>query len=62
MHLHNFLPVGAGGDIVYTDFPLHHSAKVKQPSSDNASLKISSGKGFITMLATKLLMVILIIR
>ena len=64
MHLHNFLLIGAHGDVVYTDSPrrpLHHPAEVKRPSSENASPQKSSGEYFISMLATKLLMVILII-
>ena len=65
MHLPNFLPIGAGGNVVYTDsprLPLHHPAEVKRPSSEIASPQKSSGEYFIAMLATKLLMVILIIR
>ena len=61
MHLHNFLPVGAGDDEVYTDslrLPLHHPAKIMPPSSENASPQKSSGECLIVVRVTKLLIVI----
>ena len=52
VHLHNPLPIGAGDDKVYADsphLPLHHSAKVKPLSLENASPQKSSGECFIVV-------------